>query len=146
MCFLTYSKLRRAFRKREAMLTECRQCAEPLFARMAHCPRCRAELPELSGIAAAVGAGVIGGDDSAGDTAIPAAPQLVLSGTDPLSGADGTITMESASWGTRIGLELANVHARWSVSSSRSRGPASGPSPAGRCPRVATASPAHRIR
>ncbi len=154
-------------------------------AHLAHCPRCRAELPELSGIAAAVravppdiaaatmglwtgaaaaaepsprqvvdlvrrratadrrrrrrdvliaaaagvvvlagglavGAGVIGGDDSAGDTAesavddadgtaVQAAPQLVLSGTDPLSGADGTITMESTSWGTRIGLELANV-------------------------------------
>jgi hypothetical protein len=159
-------------------------------AHLAHCPRCRAELPELSGIAAAVratpldiasaslglwtgaaaaadepptrqvadlvrrratadrrrrrrdvllaaaagvvvlaggvavGAQVAGGDDptgpaaesaagdthdTAGDTGVQAAPGLVLSGTDPVTGADGTITMESTSWGTRIGLELANV-------------------------------------
>jgi hypothetical protein len=153
---------------------------------LAHCPRCRAELPELSGVAAAVraippdvvaasmglwtgptaaadeppprqvvdlvrrratvdrrrrrrdvllaaaagvvvlaggvavGAQVVGGADStgsaseraaddAGDTADAAAPQLGLSGTDPVPGADGTITMESTSWGTRVGLELANV-------------------------------------
>ena len=48
-------------------------------------------------------------DDAAGDTGVQAAPRQVLSGTDPESGADGTITMESTNWGTRIDLELANV-------------------------------------
>src|SRR5262245_23345856 len=71
----------------------------------------------------AVGAQVVGGDDSTGtaaeragdtsdtvdDTGVQAAPRQVLSGTDPVSGTDGTITMESTSWGTRIDLELANV-------------------------------------
>jgi Putative zinc-finger len=52
------------------------------------------------------------GDDDGGlDATVPgASAPVVLEGTDPDTGAVGTITMEAAGWGTSVGLRLANVH------------------------------------
>jgi Putative zinc-finger len=49
-------------------------------------------------------------DDGGLDAALPgASAPVVLEGTDPETGAVGTITMEAAGWGTGVGLRLANI-------------------------------------